>query len=430
MKAHEILGQIRPRAATSTTRRPRSAVQRCLTVQDVHALAVRRLPRPVADYVDGGADEERTLRGNRAAFERWSFLPSALRDVSSPTLSTRLLGKNLSAPIGLAPTGYTRMIDPAGELGVQGAAAAHGVPYVLSTMATTSIETLAAAHPSPSGGRWFQLYVWRNRDIVDDLVARAAAAEFDVLEIAVDTAVPGNRLRDRRAGLTIPPRLGVRGLWDIGQKPRYWSSMLRHPVMEFANVRSAGAGAAMSIEDIGNQFDPAVTWDDIRHIRAIWPGKLMLKGPISPSDARQAIDEGFDGLHLSNHGGRQLDRTLAALDLVAPVRDAVGWEPTIVVDSGIRHGADIAVCLALGADAVFIGRPYLWGLAAGGQDGVGHVLTLLESELERTMQLLGVTTVDELRRIGHGLLVNEKDASRMAANRGTYTERARGSELS
>ncbi|QTG81682.1 alpha-hydroxy acid oxidase [Arthrobacter crystallopoietes] len=382
------------------------AMSRCHTVEDLRQLAARRLPLPVMEYIDGGADGELSLANNSAAFERHRFIPVALADVSTTDTSTGFLGRRAAAPLGFAPTGYTRMVRTEGEPAVARAAAAAGLPYVLSTMATTSLEELATG-PTAEAERWFQLYVWKDRARAHELVRRAAAAGYRVLEIAVDTAVPGNRLRDIHNGFTIPPRLTPASLLEIGTKPGYWMRMLRAPALEFANVSDSAGSNALTIENIGSQFDPGVTWSDLAELRAIWDGDLLLKGPISPADAVLARDLGVDGVHLSNHGGRQLDRTIAPADLINPVRRAVGDDFAIVVDSGIRHGADIATAIALGADLAMIGRPYLWALAAAGEPGVAYLADLLVGQFRRTMQLLGVASVDELRRRGMQLLDEE-----------------------
>uniref|UniRef100_UPI003D7DA848 alpha-hydroxy acid oxidase n=1 Tax=Kineococcus sp. SYSU DK003 TaxID=3383124 RepID=UPI003D7DA848 len=310
----------------------------------------------------------------------------------------------VAAPLGLPPSGYTRMIAARGEPAVAAAAAAAGLPYTLSTMATTSLEDLAAQ--VPHGERWFQLYVWKDRRLTEQLVRRAADAGYGVLEVAIDTAVSGYRVRDVRNGFTIPPALTLGSLLDIGTRPAYWSAMLRNPALTFANVSSGGT-SGYTIENITQQFDPAVTWDDVARIRDVWGGKLVVKGPVSARDAVRARELGLDGVHLSNHGGRQLDRAVAPVDLVAGVRAAVGEDFTVLVDSGVRHGADVATAIALGADACLVGRPYLWALAAAGGEGVSRVLQLLTDQLRRTLQLLGVTTVEQLRREGPDLLVEE-----------------------
>ncbi|WP_135452720.1 alpha-hydroxy acid oxidase [Mycobacterium sp. DL99] len=402
MKAREVraLIQVKPPQIDRRTAR----LDACRTIEDLHRLSRRRLPRPVADYVDGGADEELSLANNVAAFRRWQFTPSVLIDVANVDTSTTLLGQHSTMPLGLAPTGYTRMISALGEPAVAGAAGRAGIPYVLSTMASTSLEDLAAHRGAGDTDRWFQLYIWKDRDLTAQLVTRAASAGYRVLEIAVDTAVSGYRVRDVRNGLTIPPQMTLKGLVDIGLRPGYWTKMLASPALEFANVTSGTGGEGYTIENITKQFDPSVSWQDLARIRDLWPGPVVLKGPLGPEDAIRAHDLGIDGVHLSNHGGRQLDRTVAPIDLVAPVRDAAGSDFAIFVDSGVRHGADIATALALGADAAFIGRPYLWGLVAGGGAGVDKAIGLLSDQFSRTLALLGVTSVDELRKRGRSLL--------------------------
>ncbi|MCY0903342.1 alpha-hydroxy acid oxidase [Arthrobacter sp. H14-L1] len=392
------LVSIKPPSGSRTSRR----LERCRTIDDVRLAAKRRLPRPVFDYVDGGADSEDSLRNNTDALGRYHYLPRVLTDVGNPDLSATILGRKTAVPLGFAPTGYTRMIDPRGEPAVARAAARAGIPYVLSTMASTSLEDLAEAEGVNSADLWFQLYVWKDRALTLELVRRAWASGYRVLEVAVDTAVTGNRLRDVRNGLTIPPALSLRSLADIGSRPGYWAGMLAGPALTFANVEGRSSG--YSVDNIGRQFDPGVTWEDLDTLRQAWPGKLVLKGPIGPADAKRAQSLGVDGVHLSNHGGRQLDRTLAPVELVRPVRAAVGEDFAILVDSGIRHGSDVATAIALGADACMVGRAYLWGLVAGGQEGVEHVADLLTGQFRRTLQLLGMASVEELRAAGPGLL--------------------------
>lgn len=355
-------------------------------------------------YVDGGADEEITLAANRTALQRWQFRPWVLRDVTEPEMRVRVLDRLLPAPLGLAPTGFTGLVHHAGEGAVARAAASRGLPYCLSTVGTATIEEVArTGHHDP----WFQLYVMRDRNITRALIGRAAAAGLAVLEITVDTTVPGRRIRDLRTGLTMPPTLTPRAIASIASRPGYWISMLRGPALNYASLTPYGAQQGGStIAEIAGQFDPALTWTDIDAVRALWPGKLLLKGPIGPADAARAVAAGVDGIHLSNHGGRQLDRCIPAIELVRPVREAVGERYTIIVDSGIRHGADIAVALARGADMCMIGRGYLYGLAAAGQPGVEHAIDLLLAQLRRTMQLLGVTTAAELRRHGDDLVID------------------------
>jgi L-lactate dehydrogenase (cytochrome) len=398
VKPREIAAMVGLRAPELHPVRRRLA--RCHDIGDLRRAARRRLPRPVFDYVDGGADDEVSLAANQQAFRRLAFHPRVAVDVSRVDAATELLGRPTALPLVLAPTGYTRMMHPAGEQAVALAAAAAGVPYTLSTVASTSIEDVAATgHPD----RWFQLYVWRDREMTAELVRRAAAGGYRVLEVSVDVPVSGVRARDVRNGLTIPPRLTLRTLAGIAARPGFWVDMLRSPAVSFANAPPGIAGA-VTIENMSAQFDPSVTWQDIEAVRRQWPGKLLVKGPLGPDDARRALAAGADGVHLSNHGGRQLDRAAAPIDTVQAVRAAAGPAATVLVDSGIRHGADVVAAVALGADAGAIGRAYLYGLMAAGEPGVRHALALLAAQVRRTMQLLGVRSVAELRELGPSLV--------------------------
>ena len=398
MRPSEIreLIRVKPLELDATRRR----LSACHDIADLRATGRRLIPRPVFDYVDGGADEELSLRANTEAFRKFSFQPRTLVNVSKPDTSSAFLGSVVPEPLVLAPTGYTRMMHPGGgEIAAARAAQRHGLPYTLSTMATTTIEMVAeAAKPD----LWFQLYILRDSGLTRELVERAAAAKYRVLVVTVDCFVTGHRTRDRRNGLVIPPELTVRTLASIAGKPGYWLRMLRNPVIDFANF--AGYDA-VTIEDTGQLFNPAITWDDLAELRARWPGLLVVKGPLGPADAARAISVGADGLQLSNHGGRQLDRAVPPVSTIASVRDVVGPDVAVLVDSGIRHGSDIAVALALGADACAIGRAYLYGLMAGGEAGVDKALDILAAQFKRTMQLLGVGSVAELREAGPDLLV-------------------------
>jgi L-lactate dehydrogenase (cytochrome) len=380
-------------------------INRCHTPDDFRAIARRKLPRAVFDYVEGGADEEIALQANRDAFVRRKMHPHLLRDVSVTDLTGQLFDRPFDAPIGLAPTGYTRMMHPTGEVSSCSAAMVKGIPYALSTMGTTTIEDVAATgHPN----LWFQLYVTSDRRLSDPLIDRAGAAGYQALEVTIDTVVTGRRTRDLRNGLSIPPQLSPRTIVDIGRRPGYWISMLRSPAIGFANFTALSPAEVKKAAStrISSLFDQSLNWADIEGIRRRWTGPLLLKGPIGPDDARRALDIGVTGFHLSNHGGRQLDRCAATIDLLAPLRAGVGPDVPIVIDSGVRHGADIAVSIALGADMAFIGRPYVYAVAAAGQRGVEHVVSLLTDQLRSVMQLSGVTTLAELREAGPDLLAD------------------------
>jgi len=396
MNIREIreLIRIRPPARPGADRR----LARCHDVADLRRAARRLIPRPVFDYVDGGSDEEVSLDGNVAAFRRWRFVPRALRDVSAVDTAGRVLGHPVPLPLVLAPAGFTGVMYPGGEIVAARAAARHGLPYTLSTMATTSIAGLAAAAP---GDLWFQLYILSDAGVTRELVDRAAACGYRVLVVTVDTVVAGRRVRDVRNGLTIPPELSARTVASIGAHPAYWLRMLRNPAITFANLP---IGGSMTIANTALLFNPGISWDDIAALRERWAGKLIIKGPLGAADARRAAEAGADGVQLSNHGGRQLDRAIAPIDLLPAVRDAVGQDLTVLVDSGVRHGADIAAAIALGADAAAIGRAYLYGLMAAGEPGVDKALDLLAEQFRRTLQLLGVTSATELRERGAELL--------------------------
>jgi L-lactate dehydrogenase (cytochrome) len=396
MNIREIreLIRVRPPALPGTDRR----LARCHDVADLRRAARRLIPRPVFDYVDGGSDEEVSLDGNVAAFRRWRFVPRALRDVSAVDTAGRVLGHPVPLPLVLAPAGFTGVMYPGGEIVAAQAAARHGLPYTLSTMATTSIDGLATAAP---GDLWFQLYILSDAGLTRELVDRAGACGYRVLVVTVDTVVAGRRVRDVRNGLTIPPELSARTVASIGAHPAYWLRMLRSPAITFANLP---IGGSMTIVDTAMLFNPGISWDDIAALRERWAGKLIIKGPLGAADARRAAEAGADGVQLSNHGGRQLDRAIAPIDLLPAVRDAVGQDLTVLVDSGVRHGADIATAIALGADAAAIGRAYLYGLMAAGGPGVDKALDLLAGQFRRTLQLLGVTSAAELRERGAELL--------------------------
>ena len=376
----------------------------CYDVSDLRRAAKRRIPRPVFDYVDGAADEEISVAANVAAFRSWRFLPRVLAGVESTDTSAPVLGSTLPAPMVLAPTGYTRMLHPDGEIGAARSALRHGLPYTLSTMATTGIEELRASVGGPDGELWFQLYLTRDRAQSYDLVELAAANGYKALVVTVDTMVAGNRVRDLRNGLSIPPALTMKTVASVGAKPGYWYRLLSGPALDFANF---AGGPTTTIRKSADFFDADLNWDDIADLRTRWPGKLLLKGPVGAADARRAQELGVDGVQLSNHGGRQLDRTVAPVDLIAPVRDAVGPSFTVLVDSGVRHGADAVIALALGADAAVLGRAYLYGLMVGGEAGVDRAIDLLFGQFRSTMQFLGMTSVAELRKHGRDLLTRE-----------------------
>jgi L-lactate dehydrogenase (cytochrome) len=292
------------------------------------------------------------------------------------------------------------MLHQDGEIGAARSALRHGLPYTLSTMATTGIGELRSAVPA-AGDLWFQLYLTKDRIRAFDLVARAADNGYSTLVVTVDTIVAGNRVRDLRNGLSIPPALTLSTVASVASRPSYWFRLLAGPALDYANFAVQAPTTVMQTADF---FDPDLNWSDITDLRARWAGKLLLKGPVGPADAVRAMELGVDGVQLSNHGGRQLDRAVAPVDLIAPVREAVGPSFTVLVDSGVRHGADAAIALALGADAAVLGRAFLYGLMAGGEAGVDRALDLLSQQFKSTMQFLGMTSVAELRKQGKDLI--------------------------
>jgi L-lactate dehydrogenase (cytochrome) len=388
--------RFRPIDLDPVTRR----LARAVSVADLRSIARRRLPRGVFDYIDGGAEAERTLENNTAAFERITFRPRVLRDVGNVDTTTSLLGLDLPMPLVLAPTGFGRIADPEGELAVARAAQRAGIPYTLSTLSTRSIEDVAVA--APSATKWFQVYVWRDRGLVKEMIARAADAGYHALMLTVDTAVFGRRDRDIRHGFSLPPKIGPDTLLDGVLHPKWtWDFVNAEPI-RFANVvgRSVGDGTdAVSLADyINAQFDPTLSWTDVDWLRSVWEGPVIVKGIQTVEDAVLAADAGVEAIALSNHGGRQLDSAPAPIDLVAPVADRVGDRIEIICDGGVRSGGDVVKAVARGATACMTGRAYLYGLGAAGERGVDHVLTMFATDLHRVMSLIGAPTIADLSR--------------------------------
>ncbi|MEY2423090.1 MAG: hypothetical protein QOI95_3157 [Acidimicrobiaceae bacterium] len=372
---------------------------RSANVDDLRKIAKRRLPRGVFDYIDGGAEDERTLAANQAAYARRTFRPRVLRDVGRVDPSTTLLGRPLPFPLVLAPTGFTRIADPAGELAVARAADRAGIPYSLSTMATRSIEEVAAVS---TGRKWFQVYVWKDRGLVKDMIERAARAGYEALVLTVDTAVLGRRERDVRRGFTLPPKIGLNTLFDGVVHPGWTWAFVRSEPIRFANVIGSSVGdgnTAVSLAaQVNSQFDRSLSWSDVEWMRSVWDGPIVIKGIQTVEDAVLAADAGVEAIALSNHGGRQLDSAPATLDLVAPVADAVGDRLEIICDGGIRRGSDIVKAVCLGARACMAGRAYLYGLGAAGEQGVDFVLSGLHADMKRSMALMGATRISDLNR--------------------------------
>lgn len=367
---------------------------KALTIEDLRRIAKRRTPRAAFDYTDGAADGEVSLARAREAFADVEFRPAILRDVSTVDTSREVLGTRVALPFGIAPTGFTRMMQAEGEVAGATAAAAAGIPFALSTMGTTSIEDVAAAAPASSGARnWFQLYMWKDRDRSMALVDRAAKAGFDTLLVTVDVPVAGARLRDVRNGMTIPPTLTPRTVANAIPRPAWWFDFLTTEPLAFASL-DAWSGTVAELLD--TMFDPTVTYDDLAWIKEQWPGKVVVKGVQTVDDARRCADVGVDAVLLSNHGGRQLDRAPVPFHLLPDVVAAVGRDVEVHVDTGIMSGQDVVAAIAHGATFTLVGRAYLYGLMAGGREGVDRAVEILAGQVERTMKLLGVRTLDEL----------------------------------
>lgn len=372
-------------------RRTDRLLSKAFTIYDLREIAKKRTPQGPFDYTDGGADQELSLRRARQAFQDLEFNPSVLRDVSDVDLSQMVLGKRVEMPVGIAPTGFTRMMHSEGEIAGAMAAEAYGIPFALSTMGTRSIEEVAEA--APNGRNWFQLYMWKERDRSIALIDRAAKAGFEALVLTVDVPVAGDRLRDKYNGLTIPPALTVKTLVNAAPRVGWWFNFLTTDPLKFASLDSWNGTVA---ELLDSMFDPTVTFEDLKWIRKQWPGKLVVKGIQNPEDAAMAVKAGADAIVLSNHGGRQLDKAPAPFLLLPEVVKKLGKNCEIFIDSGIMHGSDIVAAVAHGAKFTLVGRAYLYGLMAGGRQGVDKTFTILQQQMIRTMKLLGVKSLSEL----------------------------------
>ena len=362
-----------------------------LTIADLRRLAQRRTLKAAFDYADGAAEEETSLARARQAFQDIEFHPQVLRDVSVVNTTVEVLGGHSALPFGIAPTGFTRLMRTEGELAGASAAGAAGIPFSLSTLGTTSIEDVAAANPD--GRNWFQLYIWKDRERTLELIERAASAGCDALLVTVDVPVAGARLRDRRNGMTIPPRLKLGTVLDALRRPAWWFDFLTTEPLAFASFdRWPGTVAEL----LDTMFDPTVTDDDLAWVKNHWQGRLVVKGIQTLEDAKRVASLGVDAITLSNHGGRQLDRAPVPFHLLPDVVREVGRDTEVHLDTGIMNGADIVASIALGARFTLVGRAYLYGLMAGGRAGVDRAIAILEEEIVRTMKLLGARSLDEL----------------------------------
>jgi L-lactate dehydrogenase (cytochrome) len=388
-KPTEIFELVRLKRPEFNTKKRR--LESALTINDLRAIAKRRAPRAVFDYTDGAAEEEISIARARQAFLDVEFHPSILRGAADVDTSCEIFGGASALPFGIAPTGFTRLMQTEGEVAGASAAGAAGIPFSLSTLGTTSIEDVKAANPL--GRNWFQLYVMRDREISYGLARRAAAADFDTLLFTVDTPVAGARLRDNRNGFSIPPKLTLGTVANAIPRPRWWIDFLTTPKLEFGSLTSTGGTVG---ELIDAAFDPTISFEDLGDIRSLWPGKMVVKGVQSLEDARKLADFGVTGIVLSNHGGRQLDRAPVPFHLLPEVAREVGKDLEIAIDTGIMSGADIVASVALGAKFVLVGRAYLYGLMAGGREGVDRAIAILRDQTQRTMKLLGVAALPEL----------------------------------
>lgn len=361
------------------------------TIDELRKIAKRRTPAAAFDYTDGAADDEISMNRARQAFKDVEFHPSILNDVSNVDTSCEVFGGPSALPFGIAPTGFTRLMQTEGELAGASAAGKAGIPFCLSTLGTTSIEDVKAANPH--GRNFFQLYVMRQREISYGLVKRAAEAGFDTLFFTVDTPIAGARLRDKRNGFSIPPQISLGTVANAIPRPWWWVDFLTTPTLSFASLNSTGGTVG---ELLNSAMDPSIQFSDLEEIRSMWPGKLVVKGVQNVEDSKKLADLGVDGIILSNHGGRQLDRAPVPFWLLPEVVREVGKDLDVTMDTGIMHGADIVAAMAMGAKFTFIGRAYLYGLMAGGEAGVTRAIEILAEQVRRTMQLLQVETIDEL----------------------------------
>ncbi len=375
--------------------RAKRIAERCRSIDDLRSRARRRLPRGVFDFIDGGAEDERTLTANRSAYSLFRFRPHTLVDVAQVDTSAEILGKTSGLPLVSGPTGAAGFSWPRGDYAISAAAAKAGIPYTLSTSASVSIEDVAEAS---EGRLWFQCYIFKQREFSHKLIERAGAAGYDTLVITVDFPVGGNRERDFRNDFSVPFRYTPRNVFDFASHPRWALSTLYHGTPELANLEgfSASKDVSQVASSVGRNYDASFEWDDLQNIRDSWNGKLIVKGVARVDDALRLASMGVDAVVVSNHGGRQLDGAYPTLLCLSSISAAINGRIPVFVDGGIRRGGDIVAALALGADAVLIGRPMIYGLAAAGPEGALRALEILSEELVRTMRLCGVTAIDQI----------------------------------
>lgn len=374
-----------------------SHLNRCFNIGDLKKKAKKNLPATMYNYMVGGADDEWSLKRNNSAFEDYQLMPNQLNDVSAVDISTSVLGCDLKMPFLLAPTGMSRLFHHDKEFAVARAAEKMGTLYSLSTMATTSMEDISR---TISSDKMFQIYIFKDRELTREYVKRAKAGGYKALCLTVDTAIAGNRERDHYYGMSMPPKFTIKSMLSYMSHWQWAFNLLRNADFKLANVSHRAdplsQGAMSLIQYVNSQFDASVTWDDVAWLCEQWDGPFVVKGSQSVFDAKKIVEVGASAMMVSNHGGRQLDFAPAPIDCIAPIRDAIDDSLELIVDGGIRRGSDIVKALALGANACSIGRPYLYGLAAGGQAGVEKAITLLSSEVERTVALLGCRSIKEI----------------------------------
>ena len=374
-----------------TLRRKKRRLEQAYTIWDLRDIAKRRTPKGPFDYTDGSAESEVSLERARQAFRDLEFIPSILKDVSTADLTRTSLGETFAMPVGIAPTGFTRMMQTQGEIAGARAAEKYGIPFTLSTLGTSTIEDVVAA--APNGRNWFQLYMWKDREGSMALVERAKRAGVKNLMLTVDVPAAGQRIRDYRNGLTVPPRLTAGTVINALPRPAWWINFLTTPSIEFASMKN-WEGTVGELLDY--MFDPTMTWEDLKWMREQWDGNLTVKGIQNLEDGKKAAELGADAILLSNHGGRQLDRAPVMLHLLSDIKKEFKKDYEIHIDTGIMHGADVLAAIALGAQYTYVGRAYLYGLMAGGQDGVERALEIMRTQMVRNMKLLGVNSLDEL----------------------------------
>jgi len=375
----------------------KSSLDQCHNVDDFRRMAKKRLPAMVFDYLDGGAEDEKTMARNRAGFDDFLLVPKVLRDVEKIDLATHVMGQKIDLPVIFAPTGLTRLFHHEGERLVAPAAARAGTIYGLSTLSSTSIEDVAAVSEGP---KWFQIYVWRDRQIVREFIERSRACGYKALCLTVDANIPGNRERDVRHGMTVPPSPSFRSALEMLMHPGWLYRYFTSPPFEMANVATSPSAAVKGkqtlMDYVSTQFEKKVTWDDAAWMIEQWQGPFAIKGIMSAEDAKQAVAVGASAIIVSNHGGRQLDQMPSTIEMLPEIVGAVEGRAEIIIDSGIRRATDVIKACALGATACMIGRPYLYALAAGGERGLDRLMALLKEELIRDMALLGCANISEL----------------------------------